>query len=1073
MRRTFLVTLLLFVSALYVLANRFGTDELFASMLRWIPSSDQPSQEIAPQSSPSNTALISVLQVPPQQMRAALHDAYRLQPDKRFLIAVEEIHHFLSGKETKETIVEFNTNHWIVRHDGQEVGILPELPDLSQALELLTKWASVVDQHYPTCLPPRSSDTPQTPTLISQSIHTLKCQLPGRQKVSAPSQEQSADVNKLLDEFLAPRLATASRKINSLWQNGNRDAALLKAGMRALVLLNVQVLDRMETADRLAGKALALLALTKALTVENVAHEEALLAYTMGYSSHALRVSSTLPTLDPARLYVNADDQRLALLASGPEATTEAKYLRLLRLPWLEEDVGPFVQGVSTYFPFDWLSLPVMKAALDMRKFGADPLLSEALPRLVLLNLAQEVGMPALGDILRQAKSKPFSDEEIKALLNTMHVVLRAQSSTLIDHFESGLPILDRLYTGPFLDSQTYQAYYRSSFFSAFYILGEHYLDVLSSGEAAKQFASMLGEAKGGIAADFQRWYRNLVQSKSGQGDLPRLIEDLGQLQHFGAVPLMRTFDEQQKYLRYGDPQLFRATKLLKTHLDSRTSHRFELGNIAFSGLMDLRLTDQLFKSILTDAAPYQQPLQVWYAAVAGNEKLLKDLLKRADLRPEVKADALGQLEKLKALSDEELRKEYRTLIETKPDSFDLRRDYAQYLERVKAYEEGRLVAASWLARNINSMGLEPVLATARIARMYYLEGRYTEGLKTIGPVVESQQGWVMETAALLLEKSGQAAAAEQMSRYILKRYPDGRGGRTLLLELLWRHAKYAEAAEVLQSVSSAHPISPLDWRFDVGKRFAEVFGRGPKDQMLAAFSAMLRQGLKVEHAREFAEAMGNEGHHEYAFSMISQLPSEGLPNLPYVLAGYRHLKDWKDKTTALAWIRTKIPMSLLGYASVLSFEDKQDDLLWDFIENPFSVSMPDFIWALRAAASARVGNVSDPHRTQLTAYYGEHREPLNPAGQRWHIIGRFLSGLGTEEEVLALVTDDKSRCEVAYYLGLKAHGDGRYDDASDWYRISVETGLMKVGEYHWAFNSLYTWYEKGMTLPRLAQNKV
>jgi hypothetical protein len=39
-------------------------------------------------------------------------------------------------------------------------------------------------------------------------------------------------------------------------------------------------------------------------------------------------------------------------------------------------------------------------------------------------------------------------------------------------------------------------------------------------------------------------------------------------------------------------------------------------------------------------------------------------------------------------------------------------------------------------------------------------------------------------------------------------------------------------------------------------------------------------------------------------------------------------------------------------------------------------------------------------------------------------------------------------RCEVSYYIGLKAQSEGRCEDASDWYRISVETGLINNGEY-------------------------
>jgi lipoprotein NlpI len=77
--------------------------------------------------------------------------------------------------------------------------------------------------------------------------------------------------------------------------------------------------------------------------------------------------------------------------------------------------------------------------------------------------------------------------------------------------------------------------------------------------------------------------------------------------------------------------------------------------------------------------------------------------------------------------------------------------------------------------------------------------------------------------------------------------------------------------------------------------------------------------------------------------------------------------------------------------------------------------------------------------------------------------------GLASEEELLAQAKSTQQRCENAYYLGLRAESEGRLEDASDWYRISVESGLTNMGEYRWAHNQLYIWAGKGMSLSRLA----
>src|SRR5258706_11064244 len=49
----------------------------------------------------------TVLETSPEQMRTALVNAYRLKPDARFLGAIREVHHFLTGQPYGSVEVEF------------------------------------------------------------------------------------------------------------------------------------------------------------------------------------------------------------------------------------------------------------------------------------------------------------------------------------------------------------------------------------------------------------------------------------------------------------------------------------------------------------------------------------------------------------------------------------------------------------------------------------------------------------------------------------------------------------------------------------------------------------------------------------------------------------------------------------------------------------------------------------------------------------------------------------------------------------------------------------------------------
>ena len=68
---------------------------------------------------------------------------------------------------------------------------------------------------------------------------------------------------------------------------------------------------------------------------------------------------------------------------------------------------------------------------------------------------------------------------------------------------------------------------------------------------------------------------------------------------------------------------------------------------------------------------------------------------------------------------------------------------------------------------------------------------------------------------------------------------------------------------------------------------------------------------------------------------------------------------------------------------------------------------------------------------------------------------------------------DAKKRIEASYYLGLYAQTEGRYEDASGWYRVAVKTRLSREGEYRWVSNQLWLWRDGGKTLVRIRRAEV
>src|SRR5262249_29853874 len=115
-----------------------------------------------------------------------------------------------------------------------------------------------------------------------------------------------------------------------------------------------------------------------------------------------------------------------------------------------------------------------------------------------------------------------------------------------------------------------------------------------------------------------------------------------------------------------------------------------------------------------------------------------------------------------------------------------------------------------------------------------------------------------------------------------------------------------------------------------------------------------------------------------------------------------------------------------------------------------------------------KLGPHETPRREELVTHY---QQP-NPQ-QHYHPIGQYLLGLASERDVWPLATDAEHRCQIAFFFGWKAHAEGRYEEASDWYRIAVETASHMNWEYNWAYRILKGWYDHTESLTRLAAQKL
>ncbi|TMB49213.1 MAG: hypothetical protein E6J60_13355, partial [Deltaproteobacteria bacterium] len=106
-----------------------------------------------------------LLALPPEQMRDALHAAYRLQPDRRCLTAFAEVQAWLGGRDPLPVSATFAQDAWRIEIAGEGVGTLPELPDFDDCMKALEKWVAVVGKGKGAAHGGRSAPAPDPPRL--------------------------------------------------------------------------------------------------------------------------------------------------------------------------------------------------------------------------------------------------------------------------------------------------------------------------------------------------------------------------------------------------------------------------------------------------------------------------------------------------------------------------------------------------------------------------------------------------------------------------------------------------------------------------------------------------------------------------------------------------------------------------------------------------------------------------------------------------------------------------------------------------------------------------------------------
>ncbi|MCM3875446.1 MAG: hypothetical protein NEA02_03405 [Thermoanaerobaculia bacterium] len=239
-----------------------------------------------------------ILRVPPREMRALVREDALLKPDRRFVLAFEDVAALEAARPEGGAKVSSRDRRWTIDAGG---GIRAELSDIPGFFETLDALRGAARARVPA----------------------------GGKKLAA---SEARRLRGHASDPFEDRAMGALREIDTLWNAGFDRTELLDLASLAFVTLHFRTVDSLEMGDVVGGRAFALLALAEAAGKARLPAREALLAYALGYAGEARRFAKDLPPAEPVRPFLLGADDELKAAAEGAGASPLVRYLYALKL---------------------------------------------------------------------------------------------------------------------------------------------------------------------------------------------------------------------------------------------------------------------------------------------------------------------------------------------------------------------------------------------------------------------------------------------------------------------------------------------------------------------------------------------------------------------------------------------------------------------------------------------------------------------------------------------------------------------------------------------------------------------
>jgi hypothetical protein len=937
----------------------------------------------------------------PVDRRSALDDALRLRPDRRFLLAAQE----LAGADVA---TRFSDSQWIVSVGNRDVARVAELPDFPELLKALAPLA-------------KEWLTAAKVTGKALRVRSLR----GHKEAFA-----------------------AVREAQTRWSRGDHGAAVLHDAASAAAALVLQLPRTFDADDHLDAHAIALCAAAAAAGAD-VRGQQAVLALALGYAGAA---RALVPAQEEPALHAFLTlDRRRLVDASGRRGAGAGDRHLLLR--WLMQDGNEqAVRGwIADARDDEHVSMPAVGQLLLDGDLQVVATASETLPDL------------AVAELEGVRTTAPTDTDLLIALASAQRSALQnfASHEDVRPRLAADLRQADTGYEGPLWRGADTAAWYAAAVGAALWSSAR--VGYVLRDDAAS-LVDVLGTWPLPVAAYPQRWLKariavdrgnvddayealstsrlpgpraaaDLLDAMATQSDPPdpRMIEAARVAwRHFDSRPTSRLI--WAELLRRHHRDLDRAARLVASVVDQAPGAH-PADEVALA--KQLGQIDRLERLALNERLPFPARLEAAKAFAergpkASAERALRKLASERPADPETQEHLI------------------RFLRETGRPKDALAT--AQDLVRRYGDDDSFSAASARCAagRQLDSMGQhEDALTMVERALPAEAPCAYriaTAQLAELGRKEESE-GLLLA----LLARRPQAETAATIAEVRWRSHDDA-GAADIVAHppAVLTRRDFREIGERFAEVFRNRPAA------DVKPAIEAMLRAGVAPQSIVELGPPLANAGAAAHAFEvyalLSEKVPSEKKARVQFSAWSALRvAKGAS------AAELWLRNQFGPERSSAFVDSELATSAYG--------EGVDEALWEiFAFRPPAPAFADRLLLLRAASIARRGErsarrdallqeLSDPlaaWKARLARSVG-----LSGAHASWEVrLARYVLGEGGEDDIADDATDGSRPCEAPYYFAIRAKAESRVRDASAWYRVALECRNPQQPELVWAYRA-------------------